>query len=122
VPFEDLGGADLVVDQLYDGGTTKTIADEPLACLLPVGNQGGFRYNGSPKKGTVKLAVLYTTAARAASCTTPSAPAIGCSATSSNGATTRIHDRGYRRSCSSRRSHPGVASCSADCLPPALPA
>ncbi|MBW0128600.1 hypothetical protein I4I82_13015 [Pseudonocardia oceani] len=39
------------------------MADDPLARLLPVGNQGGFRYSGSPRKGTVRLAVLYTTGA-----------------------------------------------------------
>lgn len=52
VPFSELSNADLVVDQLYDGGTTKTMADDPLARSLPVGNQGGFRYAGSPRQGT----------------------------------------------------------------------
>lgn len=61
VAFEDLPTADLVVDQLYNGGTTGTMADDPLARLLPVGNQGGFRYAGSPRKATVRLGVLYTT-------------------------------------------------------------
>ncbi|MCE0764768.1 restriction endonuclease [Pseudonocardia kujensis] len=63
VPFEALADTDLIVDQLYDGGQTGTMADDPLARLLPVGNQGGFRYSGSPRKGTVRLAVLYTTGA-----------------------------------------------------------
>ena len=40
-----------------------SVADDPLARLLPVGNQGGFLYKGSPKQGTVRLAVLWTTAA-----------------------------------------------------------
>ena len=31
-----------------------------MARLLPVGNQGGFRYAGSPAKGTVSLVVLYS--------------------------------------------------------------
>ncbi|OLL75591.1 hypothetical protein Ae168Ps1_3992c [Pseudonocardia sp. Ae168_Ps1] len=61
VPFSDLAMADLIVDQLYDGGTSGTAADDPIAKLLPVGNQGGFRYSGSPKRGAVRLAVLYTT-------------------------------------------------------------
>lgn len=43
VPFADLPTAALVVDQLYAGGTAGTLADDPLARLLPVGNQGGFR-------------------------------------------------------------------------------
>ncbi|HXT43717.1 MAG TPA: hypothetical protein VN748_06320 [Pseudonocardiaceae bacterium] len=62
VPFADLALADLIVDQLYDGGTSDTVADDPLARLLPVGNQGGFRYAGSPRKAAVRLVVLYTTA------------------------------------------------------------
>ena len=63
IPFEALADVDLVVDQLYDGGRTGSVADGPLARMLPVGNQGGFRYSGSPSKGAVKLAVLYTTGA-----------------------------------------------------------
>lgn len=60
VPFAELADADLVVDRLYGGGDTKTIADDPINALLPVGNQGGFRPNGSVLQGTVRLAVLYT--------------------------------------------------------------
>jgi AspBHI-like restriction endonuclease/restriction endonuclease len=63
VPFDALADADLVVDRIYEGGTTGTMADDPLARLLPVGNQGGFRYQGSPMKGAVRLGVLYTTGA-----------------------------------------------------------
>jgi hypothetical protein len=63
VPFEALVDTDLIVDQFYDGGSSKTMADDPLARMLPVGNQGGFRYAGSPRQGSVRLAVLYTTAA-----------------------------------------------------------
>ncbi|MGH2777282.1 MAG: restriction endonuclease [Actinomycetota bacterium] len=63
VQFADLRSADLVVDALYEGGTSGTVADDPLARLLPVGNQGGFRYAGSPRRGSVRIAVLYTTAA-----------------------------------------------------------
>lgn len=65
VPFVDLPSADLVVDGLYDGGSRGSVADDPLARLLPVGNQGGFRYNGSPRAGTVRVVALYTTAAEA---------------------------------------------------------
>lgn len=63
VSFNHLSSADLVVDRVYDGGTVGNAGDDPLARLLPVGNQGGFRYKGSPRRGTVQLAVLYTTAA-----------------------------------------------------------
>ncbi|MEV6720795.1 restriction endonuclease [Streptomyces xanthochromogenes] len=59
--FADLGSADLVVDALYAGGTSGNTGDDPISKLIRgVGNQGGFRYSGSPAKGTVKLAVLYT--------------------------------------------------------------
>lgn len=59
--FSDLETADLVVDALYAGGSKGNKADDPICKLIKgVGNQGGFRYAGSPAKGTVKLAVLYT--------------------------------------------------------------
>ncbi|MFD4438378.1 restriction endonuclease [Nocardia sp. NPDC058519] len=60
VPFADLNSADLGIDRCYAGGVSGTIADDALARLLPVGNQGGFRYKGSVKSGTVRIAVLYT--------------------------------------------------------------
>lgn len=63
VEFGQLGDADLTIDRIYRGGVQGTSGDDPLAKLLPVGNQGGFRYNGSPAKGTVKLCVLYTSGA-----------------------------------------------------------
>ena len=52
-----------MVDRTYLGGTAGHAGDDPLARLLPVGNQGGFRYAGSVKAGTVRLAVLYTSGA-----------------------------------------------------------
>ena len=60
IDFQWLSGADLVVEQVYRGGTQGSAADDPLAVLLPVGNQGGFRYKGSPLRGGVRLVVLYT--------------------------------------------------------------
>ena len=60
-PFSELGTADLLIDRVYEGGTSKTFADDPIGALVPVGNQGGFRYKGSVTDGTVKLIVLYTT-------------------------------------------------------------
>jgi hypothetical protein len=64
VPFEELPTAHLVLDAVYGGGTAGSIADDPLARMLPgVGNQGGFRFIGSPAKRTVRLAVLFTTGA-----------------------------------------------------------
>jgi hypothetical protein len=59
--FEHLGHSDLLVDATYRGGTRKHVADDPLDPLLRVGNQGGIRFRGSPKKGEVRLVALYTT-------------------------------------------------------------
>lgn len=63
VPFSSLADADLVLDCTYEGGARGNAGDDPLAALLPVGNQGGFRYAGSPKKDSVRLSVLYTSGA-----------------------------------------------------------
>ncbi|GIF71013.1 restriction endonuclease [Asanoa siamensis] len=60
VPFDALSDADLMVDAIYRGGSAGSVADDPLGRLLPVGNQGGFRYKGSVLDKTVRLAVLYT--------------------------------------------------------------
>lgn len=60
IAFEQLRTADLSVDQTYLSGRAGHAGDDPLAVLLPVGNQGGFRYAGSPQQGTVRLVVLYT--------------------------------------------------------------
>src|SRR6266516_6345206 len=61
VEFGQLADADLVLDRVYRGGSVGGTGDDPLSKLLRVGNQGGFRPAGSPKKDSVKLAVLYTT-------------------------------------------------------------
>ncbi|WP_408006084.1 hypothetical protein [Saccharopolyspora karakumensis] len=63
MPFHKLGTANLVVDRLLDGGLQGHASDDPIAQLLPVGNQGGFRYKSSPERGSVQLVVLYTTGA-----------------------------------------------------------
>jgi len=60
VPFSDLARSDLVVDKDYLGGRTTNVGSDPIAKIVPVGNQGGFRYAGSPNNRTVKLAVLYS--------------------------------------------------------------
>jgi len=56
----NLERVDLVVDQSYRGGGAGHAGDDPLSRLLPVGNQGGFRYRGSRKCGEITVAVLYT--------------------------------------------------------------
>ncbi|WP_280215987.1 restriction endonuclease [Nocardia cyriacigeorgica] len=63
VAFVDLKHADLEVERRYLGGAQGTAGDDALARLLPVGNQGGFRCNGSVWRKTVRLAVLYTSGA-----------------------------------------------------------
>lgn len=60
VEFTALARSDLVLEQTYLGGGAGHAGDDPLAALLPVGNQGGFRYAGSPTTHTVRLVVLYT--------------------------------------------------------------
>jgi hypothetical protein len=68
VGFDQLDGADLVIDRIYQGGRAGNTGDDPLGKLLPVGNQGGFRMRGSPKKDSVKVAVLYTWLPQLAGC------------------------------------------------------
>jgi AspBHI-like restriction endonuclease/restriction endonuclease len=60
VPFNQLATADLFVDRVYKGGANGNVGDDPLHRLLPVGNQGGFRYRGSVLRGDIQLVVLYT--------------------------------------------------------------
>jgi hypothetical protein len=60
IDFQWLSGVDLIIEQVYRGGTSGSVADDPLSAILPVGNQGGFRYKGSPTRGEVRLVVLYT--------------------------------------------------------------
>ncbi|MEU2165780.1 hypothetical protein [Streptomyces sp. NPDC019208] len=61
VAFTDLDSADLVVDALYEGGNSGHAGGDPMSKFIKgIGNQGGFRYVGSPVKGAVRLAVLYT--------------------------------------------------------------
>jgi Restriction endonuclease AspBHI N-terminal/Restriction endonuclease len=63
IPFEELADADLIVDREYLGGSQGSMADDPIARLLPVGTLGGFRYRGS--RQAPRLVVLYTSGAEA---------------------------------------------------------
>lgn len=63
VPFAELAEADLVLDRVYAGGTSGHAGDDVIGKLLPVGNQGGFRFNGSVARGTVRIVALYTSGA-----------------------------------------------------------
>lgn len=56
--FASLNAADLVVDAVYQGGTSGNAGDDPLAKLLPVGNQGGFRTSGG--RADPEIVVLYS--------------------------------------------------------------
>jgi hypothetical protein len=57
VSFDQLAGADLIVDRVYRDGAAGNTNDDPLSKLLLVGNQGGFRINGRLAQDTVKLVV-----------------------------------------------------------------
>lgn len=65
VRFDQLTSADLRVDAVYEGGTAGNVGDDPIGRLVPVGNQGGFRYAGSPKDDDLRMVVLYTSGANA---------------------------------------------------------
>jgi hypothetical protein len=60
VSFDQLAHADLKVGAVYRGGTRGNAADDPLARLLPCGNQGGFRIQGRRTTHDYRLALLYT--------------------------------------------------------------
>jgi hypothetical protein len=60
VPFSQLPAADLQVGAVYEGGTRGSTGDDPLARLLPCGNQGGFRFKGERKTHAYRIALLYT--------------------------------------------------------------
>lgn len=63
VPFSEVARADLVIDRMYAGGVAGNRGDDPISKILPVGNAGGFRFLGSPTRGTVRALVLYTSMA-----------------------------------------------------------
>jgi len=63
VPFAELSTANLTIDCLYRGGALGHSGDDVIGKLLPVGNQGGFRYHG--RRGERRLVVLYTSLADA---------------------------------------------------------
>lgn len=52
VAFSELRQSDLKLDAVYMGGEAPNLQAEPLSKLLPIGNQGGFRYitRGRPKR------------------------------------------------------------------------
>jgi hypothetical protein len=60
IAFDKLTEADLVVDATYSGGSTGTVADDPLARLLPGGNLGGFRFKKHPTGDRPLFLILYS--------------------------------------------------------------
>ena len=62
-PFDRLTSADLRVEAVYEGGIAGNSSDDPIGKLIPVGNQGGFRFAGSLKGDNLRLVVLYTSGA-----------------------------------------------------------
>jgi len=61
VAFAGLAEADLVVEQVYEGGRAGHAGDDAINRLIPVGNSGGFRWRG--KRDCVDVLVLYTSGA-----------------------------------------------------------
>jgi hypothetical protein len=55
--YGELHKADLVVDAIYKGATTQ----DPIAQLLEVSRQRGFRYRGTTKSFDINYVVLYST-------------------------------------------------------------
>ncbi len=56
--FDELDNADLVIDAIYEGGTSGNAGDDPISRLMGCGNQGGFRQKGS--LDDIKYCVLYS--------------------------------------------------------------
>lgn len=56
--FKDLESADLVIDAIYEGGTSGNAGDDPISKLMGCGNQGGFRQKGT--LDDIKYCVLYS--------------------------------------------------------------
>ena len=66
IPFSEIEAANLIVDAVYEGGTTKDLGSEVLSKVMHVGNSGGFRKcmkldeNGEKTK-EVAYVCIYTT-------------------------------------------------------------
>ncbi|MET3196038.1 restriction endonuclease [Gottfriedia sp. OAE603] len=61
VLFTELDKADLLIDEVYLGGTSGNISDDVLSKLMYVENSGGFRVRGTKKDFDLKYIVLFTT-------------------------------------------------------------
>ena len=56
-PFNKLSSSDLIIDAIYEGGNKGNVGDDPINKIVPVGNQGGFRYAGSIEN--LKYIILF---------------------------------------------------------------
>ena len=56
--YNQLAECDLLVDAIYEGGNQGNTGDDPITKILPVGNQGGFRFAGT--LDNLKYVVLYS--------------------------------------------------------------
>lgn len=61
IPFAGLTSADLMVGQIYKGGSQPNVGADPLHQLTGVGNSGGFRKRALKRSGPVVFCVLFTT-------------------------------------------------------------
>jgi len=59
IPFSQLATADLLVDAIYEGGSTNNFGADPFPVLLGLSNQGGFRFLGSRDR-SLRLVCLIT--------------------------------------------------------------
>src|SRR3989442_699410 len=58
--FWKLLDADLIADAIYQGGNSRNSGSDPLARLLPVGNQGGFRTAGGRSLPACRLVAIFS--------------------------------------------------------------
>lgn len=61
IAFNDLQKADLIIDEVYLGGTKGNLSHEVLSKLMCVENSGGFRVRGNRNNYDLKYVVLFTT-------------------------------------------------------------
>lgn len=60
IPFEELAGADLIVDATYEGEAGSQLSGEALNATIPgIGNLGGFRFAGRGEDK--RVVILFTT-------------------------------------------------------------
>ena len=61
IGFKDLSSANLIIDAVYEGGTTGNLSDDVLSKLMYCENSGGFRKRGSTSPFDLKYIILFST-------------------------------------------------------------